>query len=111
MLGSDELVTGVRSIFGAASQAVTPQSVTHAKIKQYPRIVDPSPRQSWYNRRGRSSKCRLIARYFFPTVDGSTILQRLPAGLLVKRSYSRQNKCSKKQSSVDRYLRIVTKYC
>src|ERR1700733_6442189 len=55
MLGSGELVTGVRSTFGAAPPAVTPQSVTHAKSKQKPRIVDPSPRQSWYNRDGRSS--------------------------------------------------------
>jgi hypothetical protein len=55
MLGSGELVTGVRSTFGAAPQAVTPQSVKHAKSKQKPRIVDPTPRQSWYNRDGRSS--------------------------------------------------------
>jgi hypothetical protein len=46
MLGSGELVTGVRSTFGAAPQAVTPPSMTHAKIKQNPRIVDPSPMQS-----------------------------------------------------------------
>jgi hypothetical protein len=43
MLGSGELVTGVRSIFGAASQAATPHNVTHEKIKK-PRIFAQEPR-------------------------------------------------------------------